>query len=68
MKTPEQIKSEVREVREHTARIRSALKVLPSWAREEGWDETSEKDHLTDILQEIIGSATHIADLLGVEL
>ena len=72
MKTPKEIedarKAEVREVREHTNRIRSALRDLPRVTREEGWNLDSDKDNLREVLQEIVGSAVHIADLLGVEL
>lgn len=63
-----EFKQEVRNVRAHTARIRSALGDLPKTAAAQGWNISSDKEDLRAVLQEIIGSATEIADILGVEL
>jgi hypothetical protein len=57
-----------REVRAHTARVRAALKELPTLIRLEGWNADSDKRLLTMALQEIIGSASYIAEVLEVEL
>jgi hypothetical protein len=60
---------QMREARSHTARIRAALRDLPTDLAGEGWDSTNtEKRRIREDLQEIMGSAVHIADMLGIEL
>lgn len=63
-------KQKMREVRAYTARIRKALKVLPLGIKlAPNLDpEDGRWDLVRGDLQEIIGSATAIADLLDIEL
>jgi hypothetical protein len=61
------------DLRSHTSRIRAALRDLPSdtdqYLKYRKTDPNTDwEDALIEDLQEIIGSATHIADALGVEL
>lgn len=63
-----EFKQSVRDVRSYTARIRSALKDLPNTAAEQAWNMSSDKRELTELLQEIIGSASAIAEIAGIEL
>ena len=61
----------VRDVRTFSGRIREALSYLPAAIRMYGWRVNrteAEEDYLRNLLNEIIGSATAIAEELDIEL
>ena len=65
------IETEQAIVRTFSGRIREALSYLPAAIRMYGWHVNrteAEEDYLRNLLNEIIGSATAIAEELDIEL
>lgn len=65
--TPDDHRAKALAVRSHTNRIRSALRELPSLSAERLAGMNREQD-IREVLQEILGSASAIAEYLEVEL
>lgn len=61
------LKNRIKETREMTGRIRAALLALPSTIAAEAFNDSSDKDNLRELLNEIDGCVARIRELGEVD-